>query len=394
MSNKIYIFGSISPWDYNETKLTDALDKIQDGEDITVYINSPGGSVFTGYAIYNLLLEKKNTNNITIKIIGLAASIASIIAQASHKTLIAKTASFLIHNPFSIAVGDAEAFKKEGKTLDEITNQLVEVYKSKSNLSDEDLKKIMNEDRIMNSKDAKKYKLVDDIFEPDKQEDEDVSNIALSKDYYSLVAQLNVNLNNENNNLNNNNGEKPMDGENKADISKLYQDKVTEVTELQILVNKKDLETANKAQELSDLTVNHEKELQAKNLEIKNLKKDNQDFKTVVAKAEVTAKVEKLINEGKVMPNMKDFVAESLFDKILNDTPAYDKKIEELNALPVNEILARTYNRANKDQILSKDDLYNEENDELVSTEVNKIMNAKNASYEEAFNILEGGLNG
>jgi len=393
MNNKIYIFGSISPWDYNETKLTDALDKIQDGEDITVYINSPGGSVFTGYAIYNLLLEKKNTNNVTIKIIGLAASIASIIAQASHKTLIAKTASFLIHNPFSIAVGDAEAFKKQGKTLDEITNQLVEVYKSKSNLSDEDLKKIMNEDRIMNSKDAKKYKLVDAIFEPDKQESNEFQNIELSEDYYSLVAQLNVNLNNENKNSINNTGGN-MPNEPQTELSKLYQDKVTEVSELQILLNKKDTALAQSVQEISDLKVNHDKEIQALKLEVDNLKKDNQEFRNEVAKTEVTAKVEKFINDGKILPAMKEYEIEDMFDKKLNNENAYNKKVDLLNALKPNPILASKFDRQIKGQILTHEDLYNEENDELVATEVNKIMNAKNVSYEEAFNILRGGLNG
>jgi ATP-dependent Clp protease protease subunit len=390
MNKKIYIFGSISPWDYSEKTLTNELDKIADGEDITVYINSPGGSVFTGYAIYNLLLEKMQTNNITIKIIGLAASIASIIAQAGHKTLIAKTASFLIHNPYSLAIGDAEEFKKQGKTLDEITNQLVDVYKNKSNLSDEDLKKIMSEDRIMTSKDAKKYKLVDAIFEPDKDENKDIANIKLSDDYFSLVAKLDINPIIENNNLiNNNGGDMP---EPQTDISKLYQDKVTEVSELQILINKKDVELANKVQEISDLNVNHDKVLNAKNLEIENLKKENQDFKNVVTKAEVTAQVEKLVNEGKVMPAMKEFEIEDLFDKKLNNESAYNKKLELLNAIKPIDILNSSFDRQNSEKTsYTIDEAMAKENQEAVNALIEKIMAKDKISYEAAFDKITGG---
>lgn len=394
MSKSIYILEPIFEWGFNDKILSEQLSKIEQGEPITVFINSPGGSVFTGYSVYNLLLEKSKTNEITIKIIGLAASIASLIAFAGHKTLIAKTASYLIHNPYSIAIGDAEEFKKQGKVLDDITNQIIDVYKRKTNLDNDGLKSIMNEDRLMTSKEALKYKLVDAIYEPDKEEEEELkaTNYMDKIESYKYVA-----LSNREKILINHQGEEsmPIDKDSGAELSKLLNEKIDQVAELKSALNQKEVEIGTIKNEYSAKISDLEKVNSEVTTQNSTLSKEIKELKGQIATIEVSNLVSGFINSGKILPAMKDYEVQDLLDKKINNVEAFNKKVEILNSLPTNPLLANSYNRTTETpNITTIQDFENPDNDAVVTAMVKEFMVKNNVDFETAFNTLRGGLNG
>lgn len=144
---KLNIFGPIGNWSdcVGVQTVSTFLDGLSAGEEFEVYINSPGGSVFEGIAIYNLLSEY--SKQMTIKIIGEASSIASVIVCAgeSEKVLIAETAMMLIHNPWTFAIVDEEYIKKLQKNLATMKEAIMVAYVRKTGLSREELNSLMLE---------------------------------------------------------------------------------------------------------------------------------------------------------------------------------------------------------------------------------------------------------
>lgn len=108
--------------------------------DVVVNINSPGGDFFEGLAIYNLLAEHaRDKGNVTVKILGLAASAASVIAMGGSNVLIAKSAFFMIHNTWVMAAGDRHAFREVADWLEPFDYAAAELYHDRSGM---DLKEI------------------------------------------------------------------------------------------------------------------------------------------------------------------------------------------------------------------------------------------------------------
>ena len=101
--------------------------------DITVWINSPGGDVFAAAQIYNMLMDYKG--HVTVKIDGLAASAASVIAMAGTKVLMSPVAMMMIHNPATIAIGDTAEMKKAIEMLDEVKESIMNAYEIKTGLN-------------------------------------------------------------------------------------------------------------------------------------------------------------------------------------------------------------------------------------------------------------------
>jgi ATP-dependent Clp endopeptidase proteolytic subunit ClpP len=97
---------------------------------INAHINSPGGSVFDGVAVYNAL--KNHDGGVTTYVDGLAASIASIIALAGDKVVMADNAMMMIHNPWTMAMGDADDMRKTADVLDQIKETLINTYATKT----------------------------------------------------------------------------------------------------------------------------------------------------------------------------------------------------------------------------------------------------------------------
>jgi ATP-dependent protease ClpP protease subunit len=142
----------------------------QIAEDIvSIRINSPGGLVFEGIAIYNYL--KSSGKKIEIYIDSVAASIAGIIACAGNSIHIANSGYFMIHNPRVMAAGDAGSLRKSADKLDQIRQTMIDIYKTKSNLSQEEIEKAMNAETWYNAKQAIESGFATDTFIPDNNSD-------------------------------------------------------------------------------------------------------------------------------------------------------------------------------------------------------------------------------
>ncbi len=130
---------------------------------IDLHINSPGGEVFDGITIYNLI--KQHPANVTAHIDGLAASIASVIALAGDTVIMAENALFMIHNPWGFAMGDATEMRKTADLLDKIGGSLVTAYASKSGKPDDEISALMDSETWMTAQEAKDAGFIDEISE-------------------------------------------------------------------------------------------------------------------------------------------------------------------------------------------------------------------------------------
>ena len=118
--------------------------------DIVVYINSPGGDVIAATMIYTMLMEHKG--NVTVKIEGLAASAASIVAMAGTSVLMAPTAYMMIHNASSIALGNKHEMAHEAAVLDEIDRGIRDAYHIKTGIRDGRLSEMMDDETWMSAR--------------------------------------------------------------------------------------------------------------------------------------------------------------------------------------------------------------------------------------------------
>lgn len=125
----IWIYSEIGGFDVNAKSFIDELKEVK-GKDLNVHINSLGGSVFDGLAIYNAL--KSHKGKVTTIVEGIAASIASVIAMAGDTIEMSKNSLFMIHNPFTMAGGDADELRKTANVLDKIRDEIASIYSSKT----------------------------------------------------------------------------------------------------------------------------------------------------------------------------------------------------------------------------------------------------------------------
>ncbi len=136
--------------------------------DITVWINSPGGDVFAAAQIYNMLMDYEG--NVTIKIDGLAASAASVIAMAGTEVLMSPVAMMMIHNPMTVAIGDSQEMQKAIEMLSEVKESIINAYEIKSGLSRSKISRLMDAESWFNAKKAIEMGFVDKLlFADDKK---------------------------------------------------------------------------------------------------------------------------------------------------------------------------------------------------------------------------------
>ena len=134
--------------------------------DITLWINSPGGDVFAASQIYNILMDYKG--NVTVKIDGLAASAASVIAMAGTRVLMSPVSQIMVHNPMTVAIGNAEEMSKAIKMLSEIKESIINAYEIKTNLSRDEISKMMDSETWMNARKAVELGFADEIMYTEK----------------------------------------------------------------------------------------------------------------------------------------------------------------------------------------------------------------------------------
>ena len=130
---------------------------------ITVRINSPGGDVFDGVAVYNAL--KNHPAKITTRIEGLAASIASVIALAGDEVHAYSNTMYMIHDPWVMAAGNQDDLRSIADVLEKIGNQLADVYTGKTGLSPDTIKEMMKTETWMTAQEGKELGFVDKVID-------------------------------------------------------------------------------------------------------------------------------------------------------------------------------------------------------------------------------------
>lgn len=392
---KLYIFGEIWDNEVDDKYVNRFLSSLKSNEEFEVYINSPGGSVFQGIAIYNLL----KPYNPIVKIIGQASSIASVIACAG-QVKIAETAFMLIHNPWNLAVGDSNYHKKIAQHLDTLKEGIINIYKEKTGKTEDELSKLMDEETLLGAKECVSWAFANEMFSPSKDEE---------KSLYQFAA---LNLKNENKLFNNHTGDNPMATNVEVDnvnlqneIKNLSKEKgnlETKLTEA-LAVNQsnlKKIEEANKKYTVLETKQNaNEKELK--------------EAKVLIAKFEaksVEMEVDNFIarNSNKILPAENNKENNFLLkQKLLNlkknedlmkigDKSMYQIECDGIEArLAVLDNLGRDI-QPPKDEmsqdgnvIITKESFLETGKDvDKMDASITKLANEKNISYEEAYNVF------
>ena len=146
------LYGTVVDTDEERTTIEDCTPgqfraftkKLEPNEELQISINSPGGSVYGGIAIANMIRQlSANGHKTTAFVEGLAASIASVIMCACDKVVLGESSLIMIHNCWSIVQGDANTLRKEADSMDVMNDAIISFYRSKFDLSPEKLKSLM-----------------------------------------------------------------------------------------------------------------------------------------------------------------------------------------------------------------------------------------------------------
>ena len=134
---------------------------------ITIWLNSPGGDCIAASQIYSMLMDYPG--EVTVKIDGIAASAASVVAMAGTKVLMAPTALMMVHNPMTMAWGDRSEMTKAIEMLDEVKESIVNAYEIKTGLSRARISHLMDAETWMNANKAIELGFADDILTDKKK---------------------------------------------------------------------------------------------------------------------------------------------------------------------------------------------------------------------------------
>ena len=161
----LFLNGTIAEESWFDDDVTPQLfkDELMSGSgNITVWINSPGGDCVAAAQIYNMLMDYHG--DVTVKIDGIAASAASVIAMAGTKVLMSPTALMMIHNPLTVAIGDSEEMQKAIDMLSEVKESIINAYEIKTGLSRAKLSHLMDAETWMNANKAVELGFADDLL--------------------------------------------------------------------------------------------------------------------------------------------------------------------------------------------------------------------------------------
>ncbi|QWH53867.1 Clp protease ClpP [Bacillus mycoides] len=195
-SADIFIYGDIVRWvwedyfpeDVSSNTFKDDLDALGEVSTLNLHVNSPGGSVFEGIAIYNML--KRHKAKVNVYIDALAASIASVIAMAGDTIYMPKNSMLMIHNPWTWTEGNAAELRKAADDLDRIGNSSKQTYLQKAGdkLTDEKLQEMLDAETWLSADEAFEYGLCD-VIEEENQMAASLNKEVLSK-YKNVPKQL------------------------------------------------------------------------------------------------------------------------------------------------------------------------------------------------------------
>lgn len=181
-ARELELYGTIAEESWFDDDITPAMFKEElfaCSGPITVWINSPGGDCIAASQIYTMLMDYKD--DVTVKIDGIAASAASVIAMAGTEVLMAPTALMMIHNPATIAMGDHEDMQKAIEMLDEVKESIINAYEIKTSLSRAKLSHLMDAETWMNANKAVELGFADGVLTDEKTADNVVPAYAFSR---------------------------------------------------------------------------------------------------------------------------------------------------------------------------------------------------------------------
>ncbi len=170
----LHLNGTIAEESWFDDDITPAIfnEELCAGEgDVTVWINSPGGDCVAAAQIYNMLMEYKG--NVTVKIDGIAASAASVIAMAGTTVLVSPVSMLMIHNPMTVAIGNAEEMQKAIEMLESVKDSIINAYELKTGMSRAKISHLMDAETWMDAYKAVELGFADDILYRNEKEEKE-----------------------------------------------------------------------------------------------------------------------------------------------------------------------------------------------------------------------------
>jgi ATP-dependent Clp protease protease subunit len=155
--------------------------------DVTVNVNSPGGDYFEGLAIYNMLREHKG--KVTVKVLGLAASAASVIAMAGDEVRIARAGFFMIHNTWVIAMGDRNALREVADWLEPFDRAAADIYAARTGLKESEIAKMLDRETWIPGSQAVEDGFADELLASDEVAS-GASNSAAARPRESVMREI------------------------------------------------------------------------------------------------------------------------------------------------------------------------------------------------------------
>jgi len=187
----LFLNGTIAEESWFDDDVTPQLfkDELNKGNgNITVWINSPGGDCVAAAQIYNMLIDYKG--DVTVKIDGIAASAASVIAMAGTKVLMSPVSMLMIHNPMTIAFGNKGEMEKAISMLDEVKESIINAYEIKTGLSRAKLSHLMDSETWMDANKAVELGFADDILKRSETTDVEVPQVSMMYSKAQVVNSL------------------------------------------------------------------------------------------------------------------------------------------------------------------------------------------------------------
>lgn len=165
-AGEVYIYGTITEEKWFDEDVTpswfkDQVAKLSKLKNINLFINSPGGGVFAGLTIYNIINRLSAT--VTAYIDGLAASIASVIPMAADKIIMPKNAMMMIHNPIGIAIGEEKEIRQYADILARAKTSIMSTYMEKTGKTEKEISALMDAQTWMTGKEAVTNKFADTL---------------------------------------------------------------------------------------------------------------------------------------------------------------------------------------------------------------------------------------
>lgn len=162
---EMYIYDEISRWGISASSFAKELQSLGAVDELDIFMNSPGGSVFDGIAIGNQL-ARFSAKRKTIHIDGIAASIASVIMMSATEIKIASNGTVMIHDPWAFAMGTSKDMRKMAESLDMTRTQILDTYVARTKGDRNKISDWMTDETWMNATEAKERGFVDVITDP------------------------------------------------------------------------------------------------------------------------------------------------------------------------------------------------------------------------------------